>query len=416
MAADATLNNDISSLVKSAFSQVVGSDDIDTLDLADFCETGKGYSDLIANNAWKEQFTKALLQQCVKNFYTDTSYREEYRDPFYKDSRRFGAIVQAISADLPEGAIRESHAWQNFVSGTTTAGSYTLILPSVDAKLYGKTGSWELVCSVTGEMWDTAFKNEDELSKFVAYIMMIIDNQIVAHLENCNEMNRNNFIAELINYASGVSATGVHVVDLLALYRAETGDTTITTKEGFMADDKCMRFAGETMDKFTGYLSKMSVLFNVSGKKKFTPKSRQVFQVLQHFYSRMKTVVYADAYNLDFVKLPGFDVVPYWQGFGEASSITGSVDFDEISAIKVKTADGNTVSQDGIVGLLCDEFSILHTVISERVAHTRFDPENIDQYYYQFRDQRMNNLDMPAVVFVINDVSQQQNAGTRKSK
>lgn len=416
MAADVTLNNDISSLVKSAFSQVVGSDDIDTLDLADFCETGKAYSDLIANNAWKEQFTKALLQQCVKNFYTDTSYREEYRDPFYKDSRRFGAIVQAISADLPEGAIRESHAWQNFVSGTTTAGSYTLILPSVDAKVYGKSGSWELVCSVTGEMWDTAFKNEDELSKFVAYIMMIIDNQIVAHLENCNEMNRNNFIAELINYASDVSATGVHVVDLLALYRAETGDTTVITKEAFMADDKCMRFAGETMDKFTGYLSKMSVLFNVSGKKKFTPKSRQVFQVLQHFYSRMKTVVYADAYNLDFVKLPGFDVVPYWQGFGEASSITGSVDFDEISAIKVKTADGNTVSQDGIVGLLCDEFSILHTVISERVAHTRFDPENIDQYYYQFRDQRMNNLDMPAVVFVINDVSQQQNAGTRKSK
>ena len=190
----------------------------------------------------------------------------------------------------------------------------------------------------------------------------------------------------------------MHVIDLLALYRAETGDTSITTVEGFLADDKAMRFAAETMDKFTGYLSRMSVLFNVDGKKKFTPKNRQVFQILQHFYSRMKTVAYADAYNLDFVKLPGFDTVPYWQGFGEASATTGSVDFDEVSAIKVKTADGNTVSQTGIVGFLCDEWAIMHTIISERVAHVRFDPENADEFFYQFRDQRINNLGMPAVV------------------
>ena len=174
-----------------------------------------------------------------------------------------------------------------------------------------------------------------------------------------------------------------------------------------MSDDRCMRFAAETIDKFTGYLSKMSVLFNVDGKKKFTPRSRQVCQILQHFYSRMKSVSYADAYNMDFVKLPGFDAVPYWQGFGEASATTGSVDFDEVSAIKVKTADGNTVSQTGVVGFLCDEWAIMHTILSERVAHTRHDPEDIDQYYYQFRDQRINNLGQNAVVFVLNDVSQQ---------
>ena len=404
MAADAYLNNDISALVKAAYGQLVGADDIDTLDLADFCETGKVYDNLIANNAWKEQFTKALLQQCVKNFYTDTSYREEYRDPFYKDSRRFGAIVQAISAEIPDSAIVENKAWQVFTSGSSTAGVYTLMLPSVSAKFFGKSGSWELDVCITGEQWDCAFKNESELEGFVAYIMMVVDNAIVCHLEDCNNMNRNNFIAEKIHYAGSMGATGVHVIDFVALYRAETGDTSITTAEGFQANDKCMRFAAETIDKFTGYLSKMSVLFNVDGKKKFTPKSRQVCQILQHFYSRMKSVSYADAYNMDFVKLPGFDAVPYWQGFGEASSTTGSVDFDEVSAIKVKTADGNTVSQTGVVGFLCDEWAIMHTIISERVAHTRFDPENCDQFYYQFRDQRICNLGMPAVVFVLNDV------------
>lgn len=409
--ADKYLNNNaVYSLVNEAYKQAVGAKAITTEDLKDFCETGAAYDTLIADNAWKDQFTKAILQQCVKNFYTDTSYRSEYRDPFFKDSRRFGAISQMISAEAPEAV--ESHAWQNFVSGTSTVGVYTLYLPSVSSKFYGKSTSWEIDIAITGEQWDTAFKNENELAQFVAFLMMTVDNAIVVHLEDCNNMNRNNFIGEKIAYAGSVGATGVHVVDLVALYRAETGDSTITTREEFMADDKCMRFAAETIDKYTGYLSKMSTLFNVDGKKKFTPKSRQVCQILQHFYSRMKTVSYADAYNMDFVKLDGFDAIPYWQGFGAAAN--GAVDFDEVSTIKVKTSEGNTISQSGVVGFLADEWAIMHTILSERVAHTRHDPEDIDQYYYQFRDQRINNLGQNAVVFVLNDVSQQNNSTKKK--
>lgn len=404
---DKYLNNNAAyALVNEAYKQAVGSKAITTESLVDFVETGAAYETLIADNAWKDQFTKALLQQCVKNFYLDTSYREEYRDPFYKDSRTFGAISQMISAEAPEAV--ESHAWQNFVSGTSQVGVYTLYLPTVSSKFMGKSSSWELDIAITDEQWNPAFKSESELEQFVAFIMMTVDNAIVTHLEDCNNMNRNNFIGEKIAYAASQSATGVHVLDLVALYRAETGDQTITTKEGFMADDKCMRFAAETIEKYSGYMNKMSTLFNVDGKKKFTPKSREVVQILQHFYSRMKSVSYADAYNLDFVKLDGFDTVPYWQGYGAADASTGAVDFDEISAIKITTANNDSVSQTGVVAFLADEWAIMHTILSERVAVTRHDPEALTQYYYQFRDQRINNLGQNAIVFVLNDVSEQQ--------
>lgn len=404
---DKYLNNNAAyALVNEAYKQAAGSKAITTESLVDFVETGAAYETLIADNAWKDQFTKALLQQCVKNFYLDTSYREEYRDPFYKDSRTFGAISQMISAEAPEAV--ESHAWQNFVSGTSQVGVYTLYLPTVSSKFMGKSSSWELDIAITDEQWNPAFKSESELEQFVAFIMMTVDNAIVTHLEDCNNMNRNNFIGEKIAYAASQSATGVHVLDLVALYRAETGDQAITTKEGFMADDKCMRFAAETIEKYSGYMNKMSTLFNVDGKKKFTPKSREVVQILQHFYSRMKSVSYADAYNLDFVKLDGFDTVPYWQGYGAADASTGAVDFDEISAIKITTANNDSVSQTGVVAFLADEWAIMHTILSERVAVTRHDPEALTQYYYQFRDQRINNLGQNAIVFVLNDVSEQQ--------
>lgn len=61
-------NNAVYSLVNEAYKQAVGAKAVATEDLTDFCETGAAYDTLIADNAWKDQFTKALLQQCVKNF------------------------------------------------------------------------------------------------------------------------------------------------------------------------------------------------------------------------------------------------------------------------------------------------------------------------------------------------------------
>lgn len=400
--ADKYLNsNDVYSLVNAAYKQAVGEQAVATQDLADFVENGVAYDTLIADNAWKDHFTKALLQQTVKNFYLDTSYRSEYDDKFYEDSRRFGAIVQMISAEAPE--VQESHAWQTFVNGTSKVGVYDVYIPIVDAKVAGKSSSWELPVTITDEQWDPVFKNESELEQFVAFIFMTVDNAIVQHLEDASVLNVANFIGEKIAYAASQGAEGVHVIDLMALYIAETGDSSLTTKEAFMANDKAMRFAAEKIDEYVGYMRKQSVLFNTEGKKKFTPTSRLVCQVLQKFESRMKSVSYADAYNLEFVKLPAHETVPYWQGFGAASATTGAIDLDEVSSIKIKTSSGSTVSQSGIVAILADKWAIMHTILDQRVAVQRFDPEALTTYFYQFRDQRINNLQQNGLVFVIND-------------
>lgn len=401
--ADKYLNsNSIYTLVNSAYVQAVGSSAIATTDLKDLVETGAAYDTLISDNAWKDNFTKALLQQCVKNFYMDTSYREEYQDPFYQDSRRFGAISQMITAEAP--AVQESHAWQQFVSGTTQVGQYTVLMPSVSSSFVGKSSSWELQVTITDEQWDPAFKSVGDLEQFVAYIMMVVDNAIVEHLQDLNKLNVANFMAEKIHYAGTVGATGVHVIDLRALYESETGDQTIDTAQKFMADDKCMRFASETIDKYSGYLTSQSVLFNTEGKNKFTPRSRQVCQVLQYFESRMKSVSYADAYNLEYVKLRNHMTVPNWQGYGVQAS-TGAVDFANVSTIKVKTSSGDTVTQSGIVAFLADEWAIMHTILDQRVAVVRHDPEALSSYFYQFRDQRVNNLGQNAIVFIVADAA-----------
>lgn len=403
--ADKYLNsNSVYTIVNEAYKQAVGDKAVATQDLADFVENGVAYDTLIADNAWKDQFTKALLQQCVKNFYLDTDYSEEYSDPFYEDARRFGAIVQLISAEAPE--VQASHAWQQFVSGTTKVGQYDVYIPIVDAKCAGKSSSWELPITITNELWDPAFKNEGELTKFISFIMLAVKNAITQHLEDAQRLNVANFIGEKLAYAASQGAEGIHKIDLRALYEAETGDQTITTAEAFMANDKCMRFAAEKLDEYIGYMGRQSALFNTEQKTKFVPRNRLVCEVLQRFESRMKSVSYADAYNLEFVKLPEHKTVPFWQGFGEPDSTSGAVDVDEVSAIKIKTASGETVSQTGIVALLADKWAVMHTILDQRVAHEHFDFENLDTYMYQFRDQRINNLQQNAIVFTVEDASE----------
>ena len=397
--ADALLNNNSAyTTIRAAYAQALGDHAVDTVDLSDFCQNGVAYDTLIADNAYKDQFFKALLAQHVKNFFLDSDYSEIYEDPFYEDAEKFGAIVQMVSAQAP--AVQESHAWREFVSGTSTAGEYVIFIPEVSSAYIGKSTSWELPFAISDEQANTAFKNEAELSQFNAFIQLVVKNAITQHLEDCNRLNVAHFMAEKIHYAGSMGATGVHKVDLRALYEAETGDSTITTAEAFMADDKCMRFAAEKLDEYSGYFRAQSELFNISGKTKFTPKSRQVLEVLQRFESRMKSVSYADAYNMDFVKLPGHLTVPYWQGFG---TNTGAIDFDNVSTIKVKTASGDTVTQSGIVAFLADKWAIMHTIQSRRTAVTRFDPEAVTQYYIQHKDQRWNNLEMPAIVFTVED-------------
>ena len=403
MADDAKLNNNSAyTTVRAAYAQALGDSAVATIDLSDFCQNGVAYDTLIANNAYKDQFTKALLAEHLKNFFLSSDYSKEYDDPFYEDSEKFGAIVQLVSAKAP--AVQESHAWKDFVSGTTTAGEYVVFIPEITSAYVGKSTTWELPFCVTDEQWNTSFSNAAELSQFNAFIQMTIKNAVTQHLEDCNRLNVAHFIAEKIHYAASQGATGVHVVDLRALYEAETGDSTITTAEAFLADDKCMRFAAEKLDEYSGYFKAQSSLFNIDGEDKFTPRSRQVLQVLQRFESRMRSVSYADAYNMEFVTLPNHMTVPFWQGFG---TNTGAIDFDNVSAIKVKTASGDTVSKSGIVAFLADKWAIMHTIQSRRTAVTRFDPEALTQYYIQHKDMRWNNLQMNAVVFTIEDKATQ---------
>lgn len=386
-------NNQITSVLNSAIAQSTGASEVGNLDLQGIVDTG-GDETIIGS---KEQFTKSLMNVLVKNWFTDSSYRSNYDDPFFVDSREYGGIMQMVSVDMPtpEAALN----WRQFANGDTI-GTYKVYLPVVDTQYYGKTVSWQIPITITGEQWDSAFKSAEELSKFVGYIFVVVDNAIILHLEDMNNANRNNFMAEKINYAKNYPNVGVHVVNLVEEYVKSTGDSSIKsmTANEFLNSPKGLLFASEKMRLSKQYFKKMSTVFNTAKKNRFVPDDRMVFQVLSAFEEKLDTVALSNTFHKDIVEMPNYQSIAYWQGSGT------DFGFEDVSKIDVTiSSDGTKITQGGIVGFLCDKWAIMHTLIKDRVAVKHFDPENLDNYYYQFHESYANNLTMNALVFVVTD-------------
>ena len=509
-------NNDVDTTVNLAYAMATSQKDVTTLTLKDIIDAGSTDGGTLVGK--KEQFTKALISLWAKDLYTDREATED-DDPYYVDSREWGAITQVISAQAPE--VRESHAWKEFTSGSSTVGTYTVYLPIVNTKYYGKSNSWELPITISYEQYSDAFKDADGFNAFRSYVTLVVRNAIKKHRKDMNDANRNNFMAEkiyyggtvrqqgvyeftithvaaandvivvcgheikwvsgeastgqisipasdtvtkeataLIGYLNGLSTgnetnytwtseagkviatqdadaiyatpvtaamkgtttqtissvsnptvskspTGIQVLKLRTLYNAEMNPgSSVASAAAFMADADCLRFMNRKINEYIGYMKEQSSLFNIDNEVKFVPDDRLVVEVLNYALQASESVMQADAFHDNYVKLGGnFKKVSAWQGLGDGNlGDKFAISFAEASKIDVLIDDGSsgtTISQSGIVAFACDRYAIMHTIRSERVAARNFDPEALDMYFYQFRDMYMNNLSLPAIVFVV---------------
>lgn len=514
-------NNSVDSTVNEAYKMATGLTDVENLTLKDIIDAGSTDGGALAGK--KEQFTKALISLWAKNMFTDTE-ASEADDPYYVDSRQWGAIVQMISAQAPE--VQESHAWKMFVSGSSQVGTYTVYLPIVSTKYYGKSNSWELPITISYEQYADAFTGADGFNAFRAYVFVVLRNAIKKHRKDMNDANRNNFIGEkyafantvktpgefeftithvaaaddviticghditwktsgatgqqidipasdtatkeaaaLKTYLNGLTGTsgpaaytwdntgakleatqkstalyapdvtvsvshsgetatqtvsdvdvvtpngspkGIHVLRLRSMYNAEMGPASpVASRAAFMADKECLRYMDRKIVEYAGYLKEQSALFNTDQLVKFVPDDRLVVEVLNYAAQAADSVLLADTFHNELVSLPQYRAVSAWQGLGDGKiDNTGSyISFDETSRISVTVDDGTdygkAVDITGVVAFIADKWAIMHTIRSERVAARNFDPEALDMYFYQFRDMYMNNLSLPALVFMV---------------
>lgn len=349
----------------------------------------------------KEQFLGALSGRIIDTMYTDSSWTDKYGDIFFQNSEQFGAIVQIINTEMPE--VRQNRAWDQITSGETTIGSNTVYLPVVKEQLVGGTSSWAVPYAISGIQMDSAFRNASGLSRFISYVQMSAENAVKYHLARMSAANRNNYIMEKI--AKGNTATNINVVSLTAEYNAMTGKS-LTTAQFLNNQDGCLRMVNRIFKKYKALLTDMTTLFTLDSTTtgKFIPDDRFTFSLIGDFNALLESELYSTTYHDDFVKAKGFREVPSWQGLRSASTTLKFEDLTTINSARedsVIDTEGVEVNQSGVLGLMCDKWAIMHTVVRHRMGVQRDDIKDITLYEHQFTDRYVNNLMLNGLVFTL---------------
>lgn len=386
----------IATLLNNVISEQVGEEaTLLNEDLSNCVDVGKS----VFNATSFDKFTKALVDHIGKVIFVDRKYEGVAPSVIY-DGFEWGAVLEKIGSEIPE--YTENETW-DLVNGQSYDPN-VFYGSSVYAKFYSKYVTFEVPLSVADKQAKSAFSNAQQLSRFVTMLFGKVDTAMTLAEESLVMRTINGAIAETIydDYADlddiGASS-GVKAINLLYLYNQKLGAGNEITQAQAMQDPEFIRFASIEMMKIANRLKKVSVLFNVGGKKRFTPLKNLKIVLHSDFSANAKGYLYSDTFHEEYVKLPKADEVPYWQGSGD------DYDIGETTAIDVKLPSDNTktVAVDGIIGVMFDE-ECCGVLNFERYTTSDYNGKaEFTNYWHKQKACNFLDLNENCVVFLCND-------------
>lgn len=378
--------NQIYSIVNSVASQSMGSAAISAVDASSFIALGNS---VLSSQTSTNAYLNTLVDRIGKTIFSIRSYQTADRD-IVREPFEFGCILQKIYVDMPEARVNNS--W-NIGSNGYTPEFAPVIKPTVKQKLFNAISTWEVAVTIPDEILKTAFTSETAMAVFIDAIFTAMENMMQLAMENNINITRASFIARKLNANSACGA-----INLLANYNNLTGEhLTVAT---CLRDLGFLKYASQQIKLWTDRMVKMSTLFNdEQGYKRHTPKDLQVLDVLADFATSSDIYLQANTYHDELVKMPYYNVVPYWQGSGEGYA------FDDTSAVNIKIDANTTVNKSGVLAVLFDHDAMGVTIKDRRATTERNNHDEYTNYYNKANIGYFNDMSENGIVFYIEDVS-----------
>ena len=380
--------NQIYELMNSVTKEVLGEETVVNEDLSNVVDIGTALFNASAIDA----YVKSLVNHIGKVIFVNRPYSGSVPSVLM-DGWEFGSVLEKISADIPEAT--ENESWE--LENGTSYDPNIFYKPSVTAKFFNSKVTFEVPMSFTEKQVKQSFSSAEQLNGFLSMLYNAVDKSMTIKIDSLVMRTINNMIAETIyaDYqgASTSTKSGVRAVNLLKLYNDKFNKTL--TDEDAVTDPEFVRFASYTLGLYSDRLSKISTLFNVEGKERFTSADYLHVVLLSDFAKAADAYLQSDTYHNEFTKLPNAETVPYWQASG-----TG-YDFESVSKIDVKTASNNTVSQTGILGIMFDRDALGVTNLDRRVTTHYNAKAEFYSNWYKFDAGYFNDLSENFVVFFV---------------
>ena len=385
----------IADLVNTSTKEVLGEVAIQTEDLSNVVDIGK---QIVSANV-VDNYVKSLVDHIGKVIFVNRKYNGNVPSVL-KDAWEYGSILEKIDADIPEA--KENDSWK-----LTNGQDYSpnvFYKPTVTVKFYNSKTTFEVAMSFTEKQVKERFNSADQLNAFISMLYHSVDKSMSVKMDSLIMSTINNATATVMNAnfesvtdGNYSASTSTQAVNLLKVYNDKMG-TTLTADKA-LSDKDFLKFASMTIGLYKDRLGKMSTLFNVGQKARFTPSDSLHIVALSDFMASLNSYLEADTFHNELVKLPnGIETVPYWQGSGTDYSF-GSVSNIHIA---IKGEEGpKEINVKGILAVLFDNDAVGVTNEDRRVT-TQFNPRaEFVNSWFKFDCSYFNDMNENFVVFFI---------------
>lgn len=375
----------IYNLVNEATKAVLGENGLSlSEDLSNLVDVGKA---VIRSDNDRDTYYKALVNRIGKQYFVDRPYKGSLPKVFV-DSWEFGSIVAKSECDLME--VQENDSWQ-IIQGTSY-DPFVVNLPKVDQRFFNKMRTFELDITWPKQQIEQSFVSADEMNRFLSMVQTAVYNSLEVRIEACVRLTICNFIGATID-----DGVGPRYIKLLTEYNG-IAPTPLTSANCLLNKD-FLTYASRRMNDVKGYLKDLSTIYNEGKKARHTPEDELHVIMLTNFANAIKYSLYGNTYHEEFVKLPNYEEIAFWQGIGTAGTAT------DRSTIKLDVckSDGTiaSVNQANIVGFFFDKYALGVLQPRKRVT-TQYNPKN-ETYndFHKWESRYFNDFNENAVVFVL---------------
>lgn len=385
----------IYTLMKTVTSEIIGESDVVKEDLSNVVDVGKE----LFSNTDVDNYVKSLVNHIGKVIFVNRPYTGNVPS-MMMDSWEFGSVLEKIQADIPQAT--ENKSWE-----LTNGQSYdpnVFYQPTVSVKFFNSRVTFEVPMSFTEKQVKDSFSNAAQLNGFLSMLYNAVDKSMTVKVDSLVMRTIDNMIAhtlhaEFPDVTKGdySAVSGTKAVNLLKLYNEKYNKTL--TAEQAVTDPDFIRYASYIMGVYADRMGKLSTLFNVGKKERFTPSDMLKVVMLSDFEKAASTYLYADTWHNENVKLPTAETVPYWQGSGKNYS------FADTSKIHVSITGGPSgtveVSANGILAIMYDK-DAMGVCNTDRRVTTQYNAKaEFFNNFYKFDASYFNDLNENFVVFFV---------------
>ena len=384
-------------IVNTITTEVLGESAIVQEDLSNIVEIGETVQNL--GSAAFENYTRSLIDHIGRVVFVNRPYSGS-APSVLMDAWEYGSILEKIQAEMPTA--QKNDTW-DLQDGQTYVQD-TFRKPIVSAKFFNSKTTFETQMSFAERQVKSAFDSVSQLNSFFSMIDTAIYNGQTVKTDALIMRTITNAIATTIakSFGDGTgtgydAGTSVKAVNLLYMYNQKYPDNTLDSLEEAMSDGRFIRFASYNMALYQDRMRKLSKLFNIGGKARFTPSDRLHFVMLNDFAKAADVYNQSDTFHEQFTALPNAETVPYWQGSGT------DYDVDSISSINVTIKGDNNADVDivanGIIGVMFDR-DALGVCNQDRRVTTHYNARaEFFNNWYKVDAQYFNDFDENIVVF-----------------